>query len=172
MSAAPQDVKLGSLGQAARSKQLNSARIILIIVGLLSLGVNGFFFSQIRTRIDKEVTQLKQQGYEVDQTAIEGTILENQIIFGAGAALGVTFIVLGVLVYQFPVPCTILGLVLYVGANIGFGLLNPATIASGIIVKVFVVFGLFKSVQSAFAYKAEMQAASNPTVGTGSNPFS
>jgi hypothetical protein len=172
MSASSEDVKLGSLGQAARGKQLNTARAILIIVGILTVAINGFLFVTAQSRVNDEINRLQQQGLQIDQSLVAGVVLENQIIHGVGAALGIVFIALGILVYQFPVPCTVGGLVLYVAANIGFGILDPSTIASGIIIKVFIVIGLFKSVQSAFAYNAEKQSTPLAHVGSGDNPFS
>ncbi|MFN7293014.1 MAG: hypothetical protein ACK5YR_18570 [Pirellula sp.] len=172
MSVSSDDVKLGSLGQAARGKQLNLARGILIVVGILSLAANGFFFVTAQSRVNDEVNKLQQQGLQVDQSLVAGAVLENQIINGVGASIGIIFVVLGILVYQFPVPCTVGGLVLYVAANIGFGLLDPSTLASGIVIKVFIIIGLFKSVQSAFAYNAEKQTTTASNAGSGDNPFS
>ena len=79
-----------------------------------------------------------------------------QLVAGVTMALGVVFIVLGVLVYKIPVVATVLGLVLYVGAAILFGLFDPASLVSGIIIKIFIVIGLVKAVQSAIAYQKEM----------------
>lgn len=172
MSVSSDDVKLGSLGQAARGKQLNTARAILVIVGIMSLAINGFLFVTAQSRVDDEISKLQQQGLQIDETLVAGVVLENQIIHGVGAAIGIILLVLGILVYQFPVPCTVAGLALYVTANIGFGILDPTSIASGIIIKVFIVIGLFKSVQSALAYNAEKQAASTARIDSGDNPFS
>jgi len=155
MSASLENVKLGSLGQAARGNQLSSARGILMIVGLLTLAINGFIFVNVRKGVDDEINKLLQQGLLVDQATVAGVVLENQIIYGVGVVLGIVFITLGGVVYKSPVLCVVSGLVLYVAANIGFGLLDPASIASGIIVKVLIVMGLVKSLQSALAYNSE-----------------
>ena len=125
---------IGQLGQNARKKQLKSARWIMIIIGLLTLGLNGFLATQAQAQ-------------------------DIQLMAGAGIFIGVIFIVLGIMVYQFPVPCTIAGLTLYVLANAGFAIVNPMSLTSGIVIKVFIVIGLAKSVGSALAYKREEDAA-------------
>ncbi len=150
---------MGSLAQAARGNQLKSARIIMIIVGVLSVAVNAGMFYLADQQIDKEIQDLAAQGMAVEQSAVDAVRMQNTIIIGSGALLGIVFIVLGIMVYTFPVPCTIAGLVLYVGSAVVFGLLDPTTIARGIILKVFITLGLFKSVQSAFAYEAEKKSA-------------
>ena len=126
-----------------------------MIVGLLTLAINGFIFVNVRKGVDDEINKLLQQGLLVDQATVAGVVLENQIIYGVGVVLGIVFITLGGVVYKSPVLCVVSGLVLYVAANIGFGLLDPASIASGIIVKVLIVMGLVKSLQSALAYNSE-----------------
>ena len=72
------------------------------------------------------------------------------------------FIGLGLAVYKIPVVATVLGLILYIGANIVFVVLtgNPLVLAQGIVVKILIIIGLFKAVQSAVAYQREQQAGS------------
>ena len=67
---------------------------------------------------------------------------------------------LGVYVKKFPVPATITGLVLYLGANAVFGLMDPTTLARGLIIKIFIIIGLFKAVQAAIAYQRESERES------------
>ena len=69
------------------------------------------------------------------------------------------FVACGVLVQRHPVPATITALALYLASMAIFGLLNPASLASGLIVKFFIVVGLFKAVQAAIAYQKELAAA-------------
>ena len=147
--------ELGSLAQSARGNQLKSARWIMIFVGVLTIAINGFAFATTDGTLDREVAELQAQGYEIDDAELANLIFSNKLITGGFAATGVLFILLGILVYQFPVPCTVTGLVLYIGA-IGLGaLLNPLSLAQGIIVKVLIIMGLVKSVKSAFAYTNE-----------------
>jgi hypothetical protein len=157
---------LGNLAQAARGNQLKTARWILIIVGLLTMAVNSFFFLNAKSMIDEELRSMQSQGYEIDQSKVGDAVALQQLITGGTALLGLVFIVLGVMVYQFPVPCTLAGLILYILSVLIFAALNPLSLVQGIIVKIFIVIGLVKSVKSAFAYQTE-QAASNSNSGSG-----
>lgn len=150
---------MGSLAQAARGNQLKTARWIMIIIGILSVGINGFMFANSDKQIDEEVQQLSLQGMQFDDAALDSIRLQNKLIFGAGVLLGIIFIVLGIMVYTFPVPCTIAGLSLYILSAVVFGIMDPTTLMRGVIIKIFIVVGLFKSVQSAFAYAAEKRSA-------------
>ncbi|GAB5403224.1 MAG: hypothetical protein Aurels2KO_14550 [Aureliella sp.] len=147
--------EMGSLAQAARGNQLNTAKWIMIVVGILSMAVNGGMLFVADKSINEEISQLRAQGFEVADVDIAAARLQNTLVFGAGVILGVIFAVLGVLVHKFPVPCTVAGLVLYVGSAIVFGILDPTTLLKGVIIKVFIVFGLAKSVQSAAAFEAD-----------------
>jgi hypothetical protein len=53
---------------------------------------------------------------------------------------------------------TVTALTLYLGGNAVFGVLNPASLGAGWIMKIFIVIALFKAVQAAFAYQKEMAA--------------
>jgi hypothetical protein len=53
------------------------------------------------------------------------------------------------------VPATALGLILYVGAFAIFAAMDPASIAQGIIIKIIIIVGLVKALQSALAYQKE-----------------
>jgi len=163
----PEPQKLGSLAQAARGKQLNQARGILLFVGILTIIVNGIFLfllpSQIKQGIDKETADARAKGMVVDQAKLEG--IENQALVtgyaiqGIAIALGVVFVILGLIIKMFPVPVTVIGLVLYVLANIGFGILDPTTLARGAIFKIIIVVALAKAIQSAIAYERERAAS-------------
>ncbi len=130
MLTSKEETKLGNLGQAARGNQLNMAKVSCLWSGLLTVAVNGFMFVNVRKGVDDEISKLVQQGLQVDQSAVASIVLENHVIFGVGAALGALFIILGALVNQFPVACTVSGLVVYVIANLGFGIIDPATFTS------------------------------------------
>ena len=134
---------LGSLAQSARGKQLKSARNTLIAVGVLTALLN--------FGVAAAAGSIAQGNAEVQQM-----IMLSGIGFGL---LGVVFIVLGVMVNTYPVPCTMLGLVLYIGANAVSALIDPTTIAQGIIIKGIIIVGLVKSLRAAQAYQQETNAA-------------
>ena len=146
------DDGLGSLAQSARQTSLRQARIILIIVGILTLGVNLFMLSNI----DNEIAQVKREnpGAIIDESLIRTV----RLIYGATAALGGIFILLGIFVYAAPVACTVTGLVLYLGGIAVFAALEPQSLVRGLIIKILIIVGLVKSVQAAAAYQREVKA--------------
>lgn len=154
--------KLGSLAQNAREKKLNSARTLLLVVGILTIVVNGVMLlimpQQVKDAINKEVAKAGP-GMVVDQVKmreVEQTLLRlNYLISGGALALGVVFVIFGLIVKQYPVPVTILSLVLYIGAAAVFVLIDPETLLKGIIMKIIIVVLLVKSVQAAIAYENE-----------------
>jgi hypothetical protein len=157
---------LGSLSQAARLKQLNVARGILLFVGIVTVIANAVFFAMIERHVDeafnKEIQELRSRGMEVDPAEVaklrESAIATAKLIQGAGVALGIVFIVLGVLVKTYPVPMTVTSLILYVGAGLVFGMIDPTTLYKGLIIKILIIVGLVKSVQAAIAYQREDQS--------------
>ncbi len=161
--AKPADTGLGSLAQSARGKQLKQARGIMIVVGVLTIVLNAVFLaiipSQIKQAIDVEVSKAKAQRMVVDQAKVkevEQQLLRiNYLVTGVALALGVVFVILGLAVNRFPVPATLLGLVLYIGAAVIFGLISPETLLKGIIFKIIIVAGLVKALQAAIAYERQ-----------------
>lgn len=162
---------LESLAQAARLKKLRTARGLLLFIGILTVAVNAFMFTQIEKQIDeeidKEIAKVRQQGMIVDQAKVEEVrsmaVRIARVIEGAAIALGVVFVFLGIMVYRYPVPVTVTALILYIGATAVFGLLDPATLASGLIIKIIIVIALIHSLQTAVAYQQESQAAGEST---------
>lgn len=156
---------LGSLAQSARTGQLKAARGSLIAIGVLTIVVNVIFLFMAEGKLNSEVEKLQQQGVQVDMAAVQQAVLLTRIVNGTAAALGVVFIFLGMIVYRAPVMATVTGLVLYIGAAVAFGLLDPATVASGLIVKAIIVVGLFRAVQAAFAYQREQRVSGAAAFG-------
>jgi hypothetical protein len=156
--------KLGSLAQAARGKKLNEARNILLFIGILTVLANGVLLALARDRIKNEIeTEITKAGgrgnVQIDPVRVQQ--VEDQAfrvaaaICGVGIALGVLFVVFGLIVKKYPVPVTILSLVLYIGAALGFAMLDPTTLAAGLIIKIIVIVFLAKAIQAALAYEKE-----------------
>ncbi len=165
---------LGNLAQAARTKQLKTARTILYIVGVLTVVVNVgiVIFAEpiVNSQIDSELRDLRGQNLEIDQAAVDEyrqqAIRATQLVNGIAVLIGIVFIVCGALVYTYPVPATITSLVLYVGAAAVYAVIDPSTLARGWIIKLLIVIGLFKAVQAALAYESERkQSAEQPLLG-------
>lgn len=140
---------LGSLAQSSRGSALKSTRWTLLIIGVLTLALNGFQFSNA----EKEVADANIVPEQVEQ--VLGAI---RLLYGAGIAVGATFILCAIFLEKYPVPLTILSLVLYVGAIAGFAFLDPTSLVRGLIVKVIIVVSLAKAVQTALAYQRERDA--------------
>jgi len=160
----PNESQLGSLAQAARGKQLNAARWILIVIGVLTVVVNAIQMATLREQVQTAINQeLRKVGgipdpvkvKEIEDRAVRAGNLIGVIMI----AMGVLFFVFGLIVKMFPVPVTIISLVLYVGSAAAFAALDPATLAQGVIVKIFIVIALIKAIQAAIAYQKEMAAA-------------
>lgn len=159
---------LGNLAQVARKKQLNVARNILIIVGILTLIGNGLCFANAKKEteqvVQKEIRDVQARGQQPDPVSVvnERTHILRfcKIIYGSAIGLGVVFVVLGFSVRSFPVPSTVLGLVLYISGVAIFGYLSSATLIQGIVFKVIIVVALIRSIQAAIAYQKGMDATS------------
>jgi hypothetical protein len=151
---------LTSLSQSARMKQLKSARMILIFVGVVTVALNGFLFVQAETMVENEIRNLQIQGIVIEgdiNQIRDQTVKMTRLIHGGTVALGVVFILLGVAVKSFPVPATVLGLVLYLGSVAVFAVINPASLLQGFILpcdmKIIFIYCLFKAVHSAIGYQ-------------------
>ncbi|MEZ6123436.1 MAG: hypothetical protein R3C49_09710 [Planctomycetaceae bacterium] len=141
--------ELGSLAQSTRSADLNSTRNVLFLIGGLTIALNAFMFANANDEVRNAGVQA------ADHDRIVGIV---RMIYGAAIALGTVFIISGALIKKYPVPLTILSLVLYVGATAGFAFLDPTTLVHGIIFKVIIVVALAKSVQTAMAYQRDRDA--------------
>ena len=86
--------------------------------------------------------------------------LFGYLVYGLPAFLGLLFVVFGLIIKKFPVPITIISLVLYVLATAAFALLSPMTLAQGIIMKVIIIFALVRAIKAAYAYQAHMKQPS------------
>ena len=117
-------------------KQLNTARWILIVVGVLTAGVHGFLLYSSEKSVQNEVQELQIQGMEIDQAEVDKILNFNRMLLGSFFVLGIVFILLGIFVYAAPVPCTVTGLVLYILGMLSTALIDPLSIFSGIIIKV------------------------------------
>lgn len=165
--------RLGSLAQKARGKKLKQARIVLFLAGVLLIAMAAFdlvmFHSEFQKMVDREINKQGGPGLvQIDPAAFQ-QVKDNALaivgaIDGAFILAGVVFFVLGALVYRFPVPVTIGGLVLFLFA-LGVGLAIVAIggepediaryIASGWLLRLLVIVGLASSIKSALAYEKE-----------------
>lgn len=163
------DERLGSLTQQSRGKKLTTARRILFFVGIVSILANLYYFvaakDEVRKEIDKELAkqggrqalQFQQQGAlkELEDHAVQVTKLAALIFIGVGVA----FVLFGAMIYRYPVPITIMALILYIASNAVTAVFAPEMLASGAIIKIIIIVALAKSIQAAIAYEDERKKA-------------
>jgi hypothetical protein len=155
----PRKSGLGSLAQSARSKKLNQARWLLIVIGVLTIVLNAIMIATLRSQVNAAIDKMgivdaaTRQALE-DQAVRLGTIVGIFTI-----VLGAVFIFLGIIVHVFPVPATVIALVLYVGATAAFIVLEPNMWYQGIIFKVIIIVALIQAIVAAVAYQKEENAA-------------
>lgn len=108
--------------------------------------------------IDKQIQALPA-GQVADPAKVaelkDEWVRATRAIYGGGIVVGPGFVILGALVSSYPVPCTIGGLVLYLGGYAVFGYLNPASLTQGLLIKIIIVAGLYKAMQAAIAHQKE-----------------
>jgi len=140
---------LKSLAQSAREKQLSTARILLFIIGVIQIGISSFEMITL-------VNDFGNAG-QIQQFApqLQADIFRVQIIVGLFLCAGVTYLILGALVKKYPLPCTILGLVIFLLVQVVAAINNPLAIWQGIIFKVAFLVSFISAIKAARAYEAE-----------------
>jgi hypothetical protein len=142
---------LGSLAQSARIKQINQARILMYVIGILHLLVGGGFFLLASSLENNPANNPPQLG----PAAPAALRLGGVITIG----IGVVFLILGALTKKYPVPTTVLGLIIY-GTNVAISLANSGGQGIlGMIIPVIIIIALIRSVQAAIVYQREKNQA-------------
>jgi hypothetical protein len=138
---------LGSLAQSARTKQIKQARLILIVVGVLNI-LGGLVVLAVLGNVDP----LQLPNPDLIRAAKVGMAVT--------IAIGVVFIVLGMLTKRYPVPATITALVIYT-ALLALSLINvvsdPKTVAT-LVIPIIIEIALIRAVRAALAYQRELDA--------------
>jgi len=149
---------LGSLAQSARKTSLNGTRWLLIIIGLLTIAANAVVATQARVMIQKEIQKNLGPGVQINKEEFEKVVQLTQVVSGVMAGVGLLFVLGGIALYSLPVPITVGALIIYVGSAAVFALLDPTSIAKGLVVKVVIVVALIRAVSTAVAYQRERSA--------------
>ncbi len=154
--AAPSAPIASPKNEAVYTKELKSARNILIVVGIIQLLFGAFFISQARKNFDEQVAaEVKGMGadYTVDKDKLEEAWGEQKsmiyALYGVPLALGVFFLVMAMLVYRMPVGVTLTSLIVFIVAHVGDAVFEPAALLKGIILKVIFLMVLWKAWKSA-----------------------
>jgi CBS domain containing-hemolysin-like protein len=150
-----------NLAKSARSEQLKVARYLLLFVGLLTTAVNGYAFSQVDRFVDSQVQQQFNGQRVMDEVEEQAAVaqLRNRLtsllyfMLGAAVVFGVVYMILGIIVYAYPLRATIGGLVLFVASMVLFGVLAPQTLWAGLLPKIVIIVALAASVRTAVAWR-------------------
>ena len=162
--AAPSATIITPQQQAIYTKELKSARTILIVVGVIQLIFGIFYMTQVRETFDEAAAaeaKAMGPGFTVDPALLEQAWEDSKgMMFAATAVpllLGGFFFVMAALVYRRPVGITLASLIVYVLAHVADAVVDPTTIVKGILIKIIFVAILWKAYQSAKAAKAALQ---------------
>jgi hypothetical protein len=154
--------KLGSLAQAARRKELNQIRGIFIAIGVLTILIHVLQLATLRSQIDEAIKKEVEKsgpGFQVDPVkkaqVIEVAMRIGRVICFGMIGVGCLYLLFAVIVHQYPVPVTIIGLIIYVGAAVIFLVLDPEHFATGLVIKIVVTVLLANSIKTAIAYQRE-----------------
>lgn len=165
---------LGSLKQHARGRNLRSARIALVLACILM----SFQATIELVTIDQQIEQLEQKVKdEVKKQGMFARVNQEKLkelkdlvrriihIFAYGIyGFAFIFLVMALLVYRFPLFCTVGGLVLYIGYHLIIGYLisresNTFDVMKVMLswwpIKIIIILGLLKGIQTAVAYQRE-----------------
>lgn len=138
--------------QVEYSTELNTARWTLIVVGILMMFVNFALFIAADSEVASIAQEEASKGVAVDQGFL---VVIVRIVYAFSMVVGVFFMLLGTLVYRFPVVAPSIGLALYVLINIMTLVLNPMSFVSpiGIIIRIAIIGTLVKAINSGIYYR-------------------
>lgn len=144
---------LGSLAQSARGKELRQAQGFLFLIGVLTLAVNGFLIYNLPNEVQQAIQQNGVEPAQQEQFR-QSVTMYGMLVYGLPALLGLLYIVFGIIIKRYPVLITTTSLVLYITSTVAFAALNPASIASGIVIKIVIIVALFRAIKAAKAYES------------------
>lgn len=138
--------------QVAHSTELKTARWTLLLVGVLMMFVNLALFIAADSEVASIAQEEASQGVAVDQGFL---VVIVRIVYAFSMLVGVFFMLLGSLVYRYPVVAPSIGLALYVLINIVTLVLNPMSFVSpiGIIIRIAVIGTLIKAINSGIYHR-------------------
>lgn len=149
--------------QAIWTKELKSARTVLIVIGCIQVLFGAFFLSKVRSSFDEAVAaevQKQGPGYVVDRELADQAFEEQKtllyVLNSLPLAFGVFLFVMAALVFKYPVGVTLGSLITFITIHIADIAMDPSSIAKGILLKIVFVVVLWKAYKSAKTAKAAM----------------
>jgi hypothetical protein len=156
---------LGSLAQSVRRKGLKSTKATIIAIGVLTAVANFALAGMTDVAAARYVQKLHKEGKIVDPRRVDVAKRTTRLISIGFGVLGVVFIVMGIFVETFPVPITILALVMFLAGWAATVVMAPpssavtrVTSVGTIVVKIIIAVGLARSIQTAIAYERDRAA--------------
>ena len=143
------DSGLGNLADNVRKRILKQSRIALLVIGFFTLAYVAYQLSELNTEID-------QLGPAM-QEALAPEISQARLILYLSMAVGLLFLGFAAFVYQYPLFCTLSGLIIYVSALLVNAVLDSSTLYQGIIIRVAIIAVLINGVKTAIVYSKELK---------------
>ena len=165
--------KLGNLAEAQHKKHLRGAKIAIFFVGVLTLLLNGFAFyliNQNETKLEADIASVKRNPMMVlDQGKIaeaRGQISRARILTTGFLLAGLAILVTGFLVNTHPYKAPMIALVIYIMCLVASICIDPTSIAKGIIIKLIIIYALYRGMRSGAAVeKLRREAAEEAGAG-------
>jgi len=129
--------------------QLKQVQMILILVGILQVGVNIVDL----INVEKQLQAAEQSGARISSELVS---LVKDIDYAA-IVVGVSFVVLGFLVFKSPLICSITAFLIYLTSNIAFAAYVPIVPNVGLVIKILIGVALAKGIKSAAAIESERE---------------
>jgi uncharacterized membrane protein YqjE len=138
------------------TRELKSARTVLIVVGVIQLLFGIWHVSQSKRMFDEAVAaEVKAQGpgFEVDRELANQAWEEQKVLMYSLQSIPIAFavflFVMAALVFKFPIGVTLGSLITYIVMMIVDGYFDPSQIYKGIILKIILITVLWKAYKSA-----------------------
>jgi hypothetical protein len=148
--------------QAIRTKELKSARTVLIVVGIIQILLGAFHLTQTKSQMEEATRKELKPGYVLDQEKFDEEFEKQKALqYGINSVpvvIGVFFLIMSALVFKFPVGATLSPLIVFVIVHAADAVVDPASIAKGIILKIIFLVVLWKAYQSAKKARATAQS--------------
>jgi hypothetical protein len=149
--------------RAIWKRELKTARVILIVIGLIQLGLGVYLVFHFKNA-SEEASRAKAAhmgpGYYFDQTKFEEEFEKVKITAYARASIpalfGVYFLVMAALVFKFPIGATLSSVILYLMGHIADLIVSQSAFYQGILIKLLFMAILWKAFQSARTARAAL----------------
>ncbi len=143
------DSGLGNLADKMRENILKQSRIALALVGVLTVAYAAYQLMKLNT----ELAQFDDYVLE----AISSEIASAKLIIHLTIGIGAVFLGFAVMIYRYPLTCTLGGLVIFVLGIVAGAVIDPETLSHGLIMRFAIIAVLVKGVKTAIVYSKELK---------------